>query len=81
MSIEQQIYSERRTVRICISNHLWSEAERLKIDISRAVEKGLDQALTARREELWLEKNKSALDSSNSFVEQHGLPLEKYRIF
>ncbi len=30
---------------------------------------------------IWLRENKAALDSSNEFVEKHGLPLEKYRQF
>jgi antitoxin CcdA len=30
---------------------------------------------------LWLRENKAALDSSNEYVEQHGLPLARYRQF
>ena len=29
----------------------------------------------------WLRKNNAALDSSNEYVEKHGLPLAKYRQF
>jgi antitoxin CcdA len=28
---------------------------------------------------LWLQENKAALDSSNEYVEKHGLPLARYR--
>ena len=31
----------------------------------------------AKRRELWLAENKEAMDSSNSFVEKHGLPLDE----
>ncbi len=35
----------------------------------------------SRNAKIWLRENKAALDSSNEFVEKHGLPLEKYRQF
>ena len=81
MVMEKISLSEQRTISISVSDHLLSEAERLDIDVSRVVERGLHKALADRREELWLEENRSALDSSNAFVEKRGLPLEKYRIF
>ncbi len=31
--------------------------------------------------EIWLAANREALDSSNAYVEEHGLPLAKYRMF
>lgn len=33
------------------------------------------------RNDLWVEKNRSALESSNAFVEAYGLPLAKYKKF
>jgi post-segregation antitoxin (ccd killing protein) len=30
---------------------------------------------------LWRETNQAALESSNAYVDQHGLPLAKYRSF
>jgi len=32
-------------------------------------------------EQAWQEANRSAMDSSNSFVERHGLPLRRHRMF
>ena len=81
MSMEKTSLSEQRTISISVSDYLLSEAERLDIDVSRVFEHGLHKALADRREELWLEENRPALDSSNAFVEKRGLPLEKYRIF
>ena len=33
------------------------------------------------RTKAWLEENREALESSNEWVEKHGLPLAKYRMF
>jgi antitoxin CcdA len=42
---------------------------------------GLVTAVAKARAERWLEDNHSALESSNSFVDQHGLPLRSFRQF
>ena len=71
----------RKATNVSISEALLSEAKALKINVSKAAEAGLVIALAEKRSELWLEENRAALDSSNSYVEQHGLPLAKYRGF
>ena len=40
-----------------------------------------DRATAEKRAELWLRENLDALQSSNDYVEQNGLPLAKYRQF
>ncbi|MDX3894956.1 type II toxin-antitoxin system CcdA family antitoxin [Pusillimonas sp.] len=42
---------------------------------------GVAQAIARKRSELWLAENQEAIESSNAFVEKHGLPLAKYRLF
>ena len=41
----------------------------------------LARAIAERRAALWLEENQTALESSNAYVEQQGLPLAQYRGF
>ncbi len=77
----QQAQCSYRTVDLSISNSLLLEAERLRIDVAMAVEHGLKQALREKREALWIESNRDAIESSCRFVEQHGLPLARYRSF
>ena len=69
----------RKATNVSISEALLSEAKALKINVSKAAEAGLVIALAEKRSELWLEENRAALDSSNSYVEQHGLPLSGCR--
>jgi len=71
----------RRATNVTISKELLDEARELKVNISQAAEQGLAQANAEKRSALWLEKNRSALDSSNQYVERHGLPLAEYRKF
>jgi len=71
----------RRATNVSISPHLLAEARQLGINISRAAEQGLARAIAERRAVAWLEENRAALDSSNAFVEAHGLPLARYRGF
>jgi antitoxin CcdA len=71
----------RKATNVSINETLLSEAKALKINVSKAAEAGLVIALAEKRSELWLEENRAALDSSNSYVEQHGLPLAQYRGF
>ncbi|PKO92853.1 MAG: post-segregation antitoxin CcdA [Betaproteobacteria bacterium HGW-Betaproteobacteria-10] len=71
----------RKATNVSINEALLSEAKALKINISKAAEAGLLIALAEKRSELWLAENRVALDSSNSYVEQHGLPLTQYRSF
>lgn len=82
MGTEQQVADTGyHNASILVNTRLLAEAEKLKVNIARAVEQGLKQALKQRREAVWLENNLAALESSNAFVEQHGLPLAKYRRF
>lgn len=46
---------------------------------SHAAEVGIAAAVTFRRQARWLAENRNALDDSNTFVEQHGLPLAGYQ--
>jgi len=51
----------------------------LEEDASQAAKVDIAAAVALRRQARWLDENRNALDSSNTFVEQHGLPLSGYR--
>ncbi|MDP2808974.1 MAG: type II toxin-antitoxin system CcdA family antitoxin [Rhodocyclaceae bacterium] len=71
----------RRATNISINVEILSTAKALDINISRAAEYGLSQAIAERKSDLWLLENREALESSNNYVAKHGLPLTKYRAF
>ncbi|MBN8462835.1 MAG: type II toxin-antitoxin system CcdA family antitoxin [Dechloromonas sp.] len=71
----------RKATNVSINETLLAEARALKINVSKAAEAGLVVALAEKRAELWLAENKAALESSNAYVDRHGLPLAQYRGF
>lgn len=71
----------KRATNVSLAENPLSEAKALHINISHAAEAGLAHAIARKHTEVWLEENKEAIDSSNAFVEEHGLPLAKYRRF
>jgi antitoxin CcdA len=71
----------KRATNVSINETLLKEAKELQVNVSRAAEFGLMQAIAEKRAELWVDENREALNSSNEYVEKHGLPLAKYRQF
>ncbi len=71
----------RKATNISLAPELIAEARELGVNLSHAAEVGIADAVARRRQERWLKENFEALESSNAFVEEHGLPLERYRVF
>jgi antitoxin CcdA len=72
---------QRKSTNITLRVDLVEEAKALGVNLSQAAEVGVADAVARKRAEKWLAENQEALDSSNAFVEQHGLPLARYRNF
>lgn len=71
----------RKPTNLSLDAALVAEARRLGINVSRACEAGLSEHIARERERLWKQENASALESSNAYVERHGLPLGRHRQF
>ena len=71
----------RKATNLSLEAELVAEARRLGIGLSRAAEEGLRRAIASEETRRWIEENREALLSSNAYVEKHGLPLAKYRMF
>jgi antitoxin CcdA len=71
----------RKATNVSLAEALIIEAKSLRINISQAAEAGVSRAVAEKRAELWLAANRAALDSSNAYIEQNGLPLAGYRAF
>lgn len=71
----------RQAANLTLDAALLSEARALELNISRAAEAGIARAVAEEKKRRWIEENRAALESSNRYVEQHGLPLAKYRLF
>ena len=73
--------SSRKPTNVTIAVGLVAEARELGVNVSQAAEAGIAAAVAERRQARWLTENQQALESSNAFVEAHGLPLAKHRNF
>ncbi len=79
--VASQPTSPKKSANVALAENLLTEARRLQINISQAAEAGLASAVAEKRAQLWLQENQEAIESSNEYVEKHGLPLDKYRMF
>jgi antitoxin CcdA len=73
--------SPSATTTLVVEEALLAEARALDIDATHAAEAGIARAIATKHGELWLAANREALESSNAYVERHGLPLARHRNF
>lgn len=73
--------SIRKAANLSIDAALMAEAKALSVNVSRAAEAGIAEAVRAEKERLWKIENRQAIDGWNAWVEEHGLPLAEYRQF
>lgn len=71
----------KRATNLTIDQALLDEARALNINLSATFEASLREAVRKEKAYEWLEENRAAIQSSDDWVTQHGLPLEKYRQF
>ncbi len=69
----------KRATNVSLNSDLLEQAKALGINLSQACERGLADQIAELRDERWLEENRAALQSSNAYVEAHGLPLARHR--
>jgi antitoxin CcdA len=72
---------QRRATNVSLRSDLIDEARRLNINISQACERGLEERVRKSLRDAWLQENRDAIEASNAWVEEHGLPLANYRQF
>lgn len=82
MNIERKVEkAPRRATNVSLPADLVESARGLDINISKACEQGLAAEVKRAREDKWIADNWDAIQSSNAYVEKHGLPLAKYRLY
>lgn len=71
----------KKATNLSLRASLLSEARALQINIPHAAADGISGAIAEKRAALWQKENTKAAESSNAYVEKHGLPLDKNRMF
>ena len=77
MMSERQV--KKRAVNLFVDFYLLDEARQLRINISETLERRLRTIIKAEREKRWLEDNREAIASINSFIDRHGLLASRLR--
>lgn len=73
--------SRRQRSSFTAAPELLAEARALGVNVSRAAEAGIEAEVKKARWAQWRAENAEAIQSWNRYVEEHGLPLAKYRRF
>ena len=71
----------RKPTNLSLDADLLTEAKDLNVNLSRAAEDGVRRALASAKAAQWRAENAAALQSSNAYVEDHGVPLDRHRQF
>ena len=71
----------KKATNLTLDTQLISSARELNVNLSQAAEEGIRTAVKSAQSDAWKKSNKSALESSNDFVEANGLPLAGLRQF
>ena len=69
----------KRAVNLFVDADLLDEARSLRINISDTLEQRLRTIVRAEQEKRWLEENREAIASINSFIDRHGLLASRLR--
>jgi antitoxin CcdA len=70
---------KKRAVNLFVDTELLDEARRLRINLSDTLERRLSTIVRVDQEKRWLEENRGAIASINSFIERHGLLANRLR--
>jgi antitoxin CcdA len=71
--------TKRRAVNLFVDSDVLDEARGLQINLSETLERRLRTIVKAERQRRWLEDNREAIASINSFIDQHGLLAGRLR--
>jgi len=71
----------RRSTSLTLDRRLLDEARALGVNISRAAETGLAEAIRAARTRAWQAEHEGAIAAYNARIAAEGLPLAGFRKF
>jgi len=81
MKLDPIASGKRKPVNLSLDTGVVEAARAAGINLSQTCEAALRAAARAERERQWKEENKESIEAWNAWVEEHGLPLAKYRQF
>lgn len=81
MKLDPVRSNKRKAVNLSLDTGVVEAARAAGLNLSQVCEAALRDASRQEEQKRFREENQAAFDYWNKWVEQHGLPLEKYRQF
>ena len=69
----------KRAANLSVNAELLDQAKALEINLSATFERALEEAVRARKRELWLAENREWIAGYNTWVAEHGVPSPMFR--
>lgn len=73
--------TSRKPTNLSLDADLLQQARALELNISRAAEAGIAEAIRKEKARLWQAENAGAIHEANDWIERNGLPLKARRLF
>jgi antitoxin CcdA len=72
---------KKKAINVTVDPKLAADAKAAGVNLSGVLESALRAELKIRREALWREENRTAIDESNAELERNGLWCDAYRVW
>lgn len=72
---------KRKAVNLSLDTGVVAAAREVGLNFSQVCETALRQATRAEQDRRWQEEHREAIEANNAWVDTHGLPLAKHRLF
>jgi antitoxin CcdA len=73
--------TQRKPSNLSLDVELVAEARQWNVNLSRAAEDGIRTAVLSEKARQWKVQNAEAINASNNWIAERGLPLAKQRMF
>lgn len=81
MKHDQIASGKRKAVNLSLDTGVVAAAREAGLNLSQVCEAALRAEAKRERERQWRDAHRDWADSVNRWIDEHGLPLEKYRLF
>jgi antitoxin CcdA len=72
---------KRKALNLSLDTGVVAAARETGLNLSQICEAALRDAAKAEWAKRWKDEHREAIEANNAWVEKHGLPLAKYRMF
>jgi antitoxin CcdA len=71
--------TRKRPLNVSVRSDLVKEAKAFKTNVSAVLERALEEEHRKKRNQLWREQNRAAIQAWNDWIEENGVPFSDLR--